>query len=233
MYCYCWWWCGVRRIILRKSKYNRKRATKVQCTLQALEDVCPMLLYLAGLSWPFQSLLGHQDEDRFKASVCRCIYQWEGGLCVSVWQHINLSYGSLVWYRSCQPNDHGIRVPLRSTRVLYIAILKNETTAFTPYLQAIFASQYYGESRACSMLFIEYQKALLDVATSKFHNTKTKSAMRELFDNASFKTESTQQFQHWFDMYCKHAFLNCMHNYNDYSQPLILAENFMNYLNLS
>jgi hypothetical protein len=34
-------------------------------------------------------------------------------------------------------------------------------------------------------------------------------------------------------MYCKHAFLNCMYDYNDYSQPLILEEDFMNYLNLS
>ncbi len=77
------------------------------------------------------------------------------------------------------------------------------------------------------MLFIEYQQAWLDVAARELHNTNTKSATRELFNNALFKTESTRHFQHWFDLYCKHAFMNCMHDYNDYSQPLILAEDLM------
>jgi hypothetical protein len=46
------------------------------------------------------------------------------------------------------------------------------------------------------MLFIEYQQVRLDVATRELHNTKTKSATRELFDDALFKTESAQHFQH-------------------------------------
>ncbi len=44
--------------------------------MQTLEDVRLMLLCLAGLSWPFQSLLRHQDEDCFEASVRRCQLIW-------------------------------------------------------------------------------------------------------------------------------------------------------------
>jgi hypothetical protein len=45
-------------------------------------------------------------------------------------------------------------------------------------------------------------------------------------------SEEVQRFQYWFDQYCKNTFVNCMNNYNDYSQPLIIAEEFINYRNL-
>jgi hypothetical protein len=51
-----------------------------------------------------------------------------------------------------------------------------------------------------------------------------------LFQESLFKTKRAQQFQHWFDRYCEHAFLNCMNSYNDYSQPLLVPDDFMNYL---
>jgi len=53
------------------------------------------------------------------------------------------------------------------------------------------------------------------------------------FYDSSFKTKRIQRFQYWFDCYCEHAFLNCMNSYNDYSQPLLVPDDFMNYLNLS
>jgi hypothetical protein len=59
------------------------------------------------------------------------------------------------------------------------------------------------------------------------------SASTNLFNQSSFKSEAVQRFQYWFDHYCKYAFFNCMNNYNNYSQPLIAANNFMNYLQLS
>jgi hypothetical protein len=54
-----------------------------------------------------------------------------------------------------------------------------------------------------------------------------------LFDQSLLKTEEAQQFQFWLVRYCKHAFLNCMNGYNNYSQPLIVPQDIMNYLPLS
>ncbi len=48
-----------------------------------------------------------------------------------------------------------------------------------------FASEYYGDSRACSMLFIEYQQARLDFATTNLTSAKT-DFERRLFDDVSF-----------------------------------------------
>ena len=48
-----------------------------------------------------------------------------------------------------------------------------------------FASEYYGDSRACSMRFIEYQQARLDVATTDLTSAKT-DFKRWLFDDVSF-----------------------------------------------
>ena len=83
-----------------------------------------------------------------------------------------------------------------------------------------FASEYFGNSRACSMLYIEYQQARLDAAVEELVTSQgiTASASN-LFQESSFKTKRAQQFQHWFDCYCEDAFLNCMNSYNDYSQP--------------
>jgi hypothetical protein len=92
-----------------------------------------------------------------------------------------------------------------------------------------FASEYFGDSCASSMLFIEYQQARLDAAAelcmSSQGNTLSAS---NLFHDSSFKTERAQRFQYWFDRYCKHAFLNCVNSYNDYSQPLLVPDDFMN-----
>jgi hypothetical protein len=93
-----------------------------------------------------------------------------------------------------------------------------------------FTSEYYGDSQACSMLYIEYQQVQLDVATSELKKATNDFATRDLFQDASFKTESAQRFQYWFDRYCKHAFINCMNGYNNYSQLLIVPQVFMNFL---
>jgi hypothetical protein len=97
-----------------------------------------------------------------------------------------------------------------------------------------FASEYFGDSRARSMLFIEYQQARLDAAAEIFMSSQgNTSSASNLFHDSSFKTERAQRFQYWFDRYCEHASLNCMNSYNDYSQPLIVPDDFMNYLYLS
>ena len=97
-----------------------------------------------------------------------------------------------------------------------------------------FASEYYGNSLACSMLYIEYQQARLNAAVEEVITSQgiTASASN-LFQESLFKTKRAKQFQHWFDRYCKHAILNCMNSYNDYSQPLLIPDDFMNFLYLS
>jgi hypothetical protein len=96
-----------------------------------------------------------------------------------------------------------------------------------------FASEYFGDSRACSMLFIEYRQARLDAAVAELQSLNKASALSNLFQQSLFNSDEVQQFQYWFDWYCQYAFINCMNQYNDYSQPLILADDFMNFLNLS
>ncbi len=96
-----------------------------------------------------------------------------------------------------------------------------------------FASEYFGDSCACSNLFIEYQQARLDAVVVELKSIDGVSASTNLFDQSSFKSEVVQRFQYWFDHYCEYIFFNCMNNYKDYSQPLIAADNFMNYLQLS
>jgi hypothetical protein len=97
-----------------------------------------------------------------------------------------------------------------------------------------FASEYFGDSPASSILFIEYQQARLDAAAEIFMSSQgNTSSASNLFHDSSFKTERAQRFQYWFDRYCEHAFLNCMNSYNNNSQPLLVPDDFMNYLYLS
>jgi len=97
-----------------------------------------------------------------------------------------------------------------------------------------FASEYYGDSWACPMLYIEYQQARLDAAVEEVLTSQgITTSVSIFFQESSFKTKRAKQFQHWFDRYCEHAFLNCMNSYNDYSQPLLIPDDFMNYLYLS
>ncbi len=78
------------------------------------------------------------------------------------------------------------------------------------------------------MFFIEYQQVRLDAAVAEFQSIDGVLALSNLFDQSSFNSEEVQHFQYWFDQYCKYTFANCMKNYSDYSQPLIVAEDFMN-----
>jgi hypothetical protein len=96
-----------------------------------------------------------------------------------------------------------------------------------------FTSEYYGDPQACSMLFIEYQQAQLDATVADLEANNSSAESANLFDQSLFKTEEAQQFQFWLVRYCKHAFLNCMNGYNNYSQPLIVPQDIMNYLPLS
>jgi hypothetical protein len=92
-----------------------------------------------------------------------------------------------------------------------------------------FGSEYFGDSEACSTLYIEYQQAWLDMAVQDLHNINNASLSGSLFDSSSFKTKEANQFMYWFDQYCWNAFINCMNSYIDHSQPLIVVQDFMNF----
>ena len=99
-----------------------------------------------------------------------------------------------------------------------------------------FASEYYGDSWACAMLCIAFQQARLDAAVADLvvlSEDGSTSLPNSIFKESSFNTTEVQRFQYFFDRYCEYAFRNCMNQYNDYSQPLILLNDFMNYLKLS
>jgi hypothetical protein len=84
------------------------------------------------------------------------------------------------------------------------------------------------------MLYIEYQQARLDSASADLlSQDNTPSSETNIFNESSFNRDDVCLFQKWFNRYCKYAFMNCMHHYNNYSQPLILPDDFTNYLKLS
>ena len=61
-----------------------------------------------------------------------------------------------------------------------------------------FASEYYGNSRAYSMLYIEYQQARLDATVEEVVTSQSITASASnFFQESLFKTERAKQFQHW------------------------------------
>ena len=61
-----------------------------------------------------------------------------------------------------------------------------------------FASEYHGNSRACSMLSIEYQQARLDATVEEVVMSQSITASASIFFQESlFKIERAKQFQHW------------------------------------
>jgi hypothetical protein len=84
-----------------------------------------------------------------------------------------------------------------------------------PHILPQFASDYFGDSRVSSILFIKYQQACLDTAVAELMPSKKATALSSnLFQESSFKTNEAQKFQYWFDWYCKYSFLNCMNHYS-------------------
>jgi hypothetical protein len=55
-----------------------------------------------------------------------------------------------------------------------------------------FASVYYGDSQACSMLFIKCQQAWLDADVADLHAMNPSVASGNLFNQSSFKTKLAQ-----------------------------------------
>jgi hypothetical protein len=59
-----------------------------------------------------------------------------------------------------------------------------------------FASKYFGDSRACLMLFIKYQQAWLDAAVPELQSLNKASALSNLFQQSMFNSDEVQQFQY-------------------------------------
>ena len=78
-----------------------------------------------------------------------------------------------------------------------------------------FASEYYGDSRACAMLCIAYQQARLDAAVANLvvlSEDGSTSSPNCIFKESSFNTTEVRRFQYFFDRYCEYAFRNCMNS---------------------
>jgi len=102
----------------------------------------------------------------------------------------------------------------------------------------LFSSEYYGDTGVCAMLLIALptskvgcRRCLVGYARGCRHTSM--SYFVQSFNESSFNTNEVRRFQYFFDHYCEYAFVNCMNHYNDYSQLLIIPDDFMNYLELS
>ena len=89
------------------------------------------------------------------------------------------------------------------------------------------STELRGDSVASSQLYAAYQKQrccvyklLLDEAVTKKYS---------VLDKMQFNTKQAQGFRRRFDMLCKNAFINCLTRWNDYTQPIILDEDFIRY----
>ena len=84
---------------------------------------------------------------------------------------------------------------------------------------------------------VSYQRARLDAAVAELTLLEDADAgipsSSCLFNESSFNTDEVHRFQYFFDRYCEYAFINCVNQYNDYSQPLIVPDDFTNYHELS
>jgi len=119
---------------------------------------------------------------------------------------------------------------------LFAKLFRKKKPKHAHHIFQQFSSEYYGDTRACAMLLIGYQQARLEAAavvldkTRGDQNKPAQAILSCLFDESSFNTPDVHQFQYFFDRYCEYAFVNCMNHYNHCSQPLIIPDDFVNYL---
>ena len=94
-----------------------------------------------------------------------------------------------------------------------------------------FASEVRGDASASSQLYASYQKRLRRTFENK--NTELLALQTGVFDKQSFNDTRGKLFRKLFDDLCRYAFFACMSSLQDYSQPIICNDNFMNYLALA
>ncbi len=213
-----------RRQGLLQAKWN------VQ-VMMSMFGIClddDILFISAALSVPATILT--LNEECFQTSVCWRIQQWGGALPFSLTTHqlVWLSLGvissmpaKLSWY---------LAFHLVKSSPLHLCFVKWDYSIPTISLGNLYQNTMVTWERVqCFTLNINKLGWMLESVIWMLHLHQRP----EFFYDASFNIKSAQQFQYWFDIYCKHAFINCMHDYDDYTQPILVTEVFMNYLLLS
>ena len=96
-----------------------------------------------------------------------------------------------------------------------------------------FTSEYFSDSQASAQLFASYKDCMYSVylarckfAESMFTQTRAKAV-------PSFNFEGVRMFHLSFNNICRHSFLTCFSDFNDYSMPILQTLDFTNYLNAS
>ena len=94
-----------------------------------------------------------------------------------------------------------------------------------------FAAEFKGDSRVSAVLFAAYQKRLRVVYENKWKVTMAEKD--KLFDRQSWNTPTAVSFRKHFNNACKWAFYYTMTEYQDYTQPILLKDDFVNYMELA
>jgi hypothetical protein len=92
-----------------------------------------------------------------------------------------------------------------------------------------FASEYFGDSRASAQLFAAYKDCMCSVYQEQcIAAESTNVTTRSMIPNFNF--EDARIFQSSFDNICRHLFMSCFSDFNDYSMPILQMSDFISYL---
>ncbi len=92
-----------------------------------------------------------------------------------------------------------------------------------------FAPEYFGDSRASAKLFAAYKDCMCRVYQEQcIVAESTKVTTRSMIPNFNF--EDARIFQLSFDHICRHLFVSCFSDFNDYSMLILQTSDFISYL---
>ena len=94
-----------------------------------------------------------------------------------------------------------------------------------------FSEQYYGDIKQSSLLLAAYHKARAVV----FEKREKEAMLREagLFNQQTLLTDEGKAFINVFDNHCRHAFYDSITSFQNYSQPLILVQDWENFIDVA
>eukprot|EP00956_Cyclotella_meneghiniana_P043219 scaffold258606_cov83-Cyclotella_meneghiniana.AAC.1 len=102
------------------------------------------------------------------------------------------------------------------------------------YIHHVFrhlSEQLYGDSKMSSLLYAAYQKKRSII----FEKSMNEALAREngIYDDQTFSTPRAQSFCKIFNNHCQYCFMYCMSEFQDYSLPLMLEEDWNNWMTLA
>ena len=119
-------------------------------------------------------------------------------------------------------------MPHSSNRPMDYLFYRKTTLQWCHHILRHFADQYYGDSTQSALLLAAYHKA-----RALIHENNEKAALaREagLFDCQTLLTDEGKQFVNVFNKHCKFAFYHSVTSFQQYSLPLILVEDWENFI---